>query len=731
MGESDEKIVRTTCASHCGGTCVLRVHVKDGVITRIETDDGEEPQLRACARGRAYRQRVYDSSRLKYPLKRVGTRGKGRFERITWSEALDTVAKELIRIRDTHGPASIVFAPGAGDITQVHNPFRLFHKTLSLIGGYTPTWGVWSYQGGIFAVTNTYGDWRSGNSRDDLLNSRLIILWGWNPANTVCGTNTCWYLARAREAGTRVVAVDPRLTDTAAVLADQWIPIVPGTDAAMLIAMAYVIINENLQDRAFLNKYTIGFEHFKNYVLGIEDGVSKTPQWAEKITGVPAAIIQNLAKAYASTKPAALLTGIAPGRTAYGEQYHRAAMTLAAITGNVGIHGGDAAGRAWESGSWYPYKMLYGPTHRPKDGVNPIMKNLSADGRMQLYVSSGVHYAKVADFIIKGKTGGYPTDPKMLFIVNHNYVNQNPNINKTAQALNKLEFIVVLEQVMTSTAKFADILLPTATFLERNDIYWGVGTPFYSLVKKVIEPWGECKTHLEIARELALHAGVTDFGDENEEDVMREYAIGTEIPNYEEFKKKGIYRISPGEPYVAFKEQIGDMTNNKFNTPSGKIELYCQTLADRNDPKCPPIAKYIETWESRNDPLTEKYPLQFISTHFKRRTHGQFDQVPWLRELESQALVINTIDAEARGISNGDHVRVFNDRGEVIIACKVTERIIPGVVDMPQGAWYEPDEKRIDRGGNPNVLTRDEISPGGAFAYNSCLVEVEKIREIK
>ena len=730
MNDPDERVVHTTCASHCGGTCVLRVHIKGGVITRIESDGSDEPQMRACARGRAYRQRVYDPDRLLFPMKRKGARGEGRFERISWEEALDRVAKELLRVRDTYGPASIVNIWSPGDLNQLHT-YRQIHKVLCRIGGYTKTWGAYSFQGGIFGAQTTYGTFRAGNSRDDLLNSELIILWGWNPANTICGTNTSWYLAQARESGTKVVAVDPRFTDTAAVLADRWIPIIPGTDAAMLLAMAHVIIRNGWQAQAFLERYTAGFEHFRDYVLGVEDGVAKTPAWAEEISGVAANVIEDLAKEYATRKPAALLCGIAPGRTAYGEQYHRAASTLAAMTGNVGIHGGDAAGRAWESGSWYPYKMAYGMALRPEDGTNPVYDVDTAVGTQStshpLYNPSGVHYMNLADCILRGKAGNCPADIKLAFVVNSNYLNQVSNINKIVKALKKLEFIVVLEQVMTATAKFADILLPTATFLERNDIDCGVGAPFYGFVNKAIEPVGECKTHFQIAHDLAEHMGFADFGDKTEDELLREMVDGTEISDYEEFKKRGIYHLEFDEPYVAFRKEIEDPVNNPFSTPSGRIEIYSQALADLKDPKIPPVAKYIETWESRNDPLAKKYPLQLISTHFKRRTHGQFERVPWLRELEPQAMLINRADAEARSIKDGDRVRVFNNRGEIVIVAKVMERIMPGVVDIPQGAWYEPDKRGVDRGGNPNVLTRDEASPGGAFPYNTCLVEVEKV----
>ena len=720
-----EKVIPTTCASHCGGTCVLKAHVKDGIITRFETDEGEEPQMRACWRGRTYRQRVYAPERLKFPMKRVGKRGEEKFERITWDEALDTVAKQLLRVRDIYGPASIVLIWAGADFGQVHN-FRQVHKVLSRLGGYTKTWGAMSFQGGVSASQATFNAWRTSNSRDDLLNSRLIILWGWNPANTVCGNNTTWYLAQAREMGAKIVAIDPRYTDTVAVLADKWIPIYPGTDGAMLVAMAYTMIQENLQDQVFLSKYTIGFDRFREYVLGIEDGLAKTPVWAENITGVPAATIESLAREYATTKPAALLAGIAPGRTAYGEQYHRAASTLAAMTGNIGIHGGDAAGRVWETANWYPYEIPYGFSLRPEDGSNPLHEGKTGKGRSAMFVPSGVHHMELPDFFIKGKDGGYPADPKLVYIVNCDYLNQLSNINRIKQASKKLDFIVTQEQFMTPTAKLADIILPTTTFLERNELQFGVGTPYYGFVNKVIEPMGECKSHLDIARELAAHLGITNFGNETDEELLRKEIAVSEIPDYEAFKKTGIYKFKYDEPYIAFKKQIEDPVNNPFDTPSGKIEIYSQQWADQNNAKLPPVAKYIETWESRNDPMAKKYPLQLVTTHFKRRSLSQFETLPWLRELQPQAMLISTIDAEARGIKDGDKVMVLNDRGKLIITAKVTERIMPGVIDIPHGAWYDPDENGVDKGGNPNVLIKDQYSPSGAFPYNTCLVQVQK-----
>ncbi|MFC2066993.1 molybdopterin-dependent oxidoreductase [Chloroflexota bacterium] len=723
---NEEKIVRSVCNSHCGGQCLLKVHVKDGIITRIETDDGEEPQLRACLRGRAQRQRVYAPDRLKFPLRRTGARGEGKFERISWDEALDTVASELKRVRDTCGPGAIIFRGGSGDLQSLHGR-KTIYRLLGMVGGYSQTWGFISHEGGRYASLATFGTEFERNSRDNILDSRFIILWGLNPAYAVLDTNTCWYIAQAREAGIKIISVDPRYTDTTATLANQWIPIRPGTDAAMLIAMAYVMIKENLHDQKFLDTYTIGFDKYTDYVLGIEDGIPKTPAWAEAITEVGTATIEALARTYATTKPAALVSGIAPGRTAYGEQYHRAAHTLAAMTGNIGIRGGDSAGRCYTGRAGFPFMKL----GQGMKVLNPVDEGAPR----RKYTLTGddvrdwgrINISQIADAILKGKQGGYPSDYKLLYILNSNYLTQTPDVNKTIQAFNKLEFMVVEEQFMTPTAKFADIVLPTSTFLEKNDIAIGEGVPFYGYMAKAIEPLYESKSQLDIATELAARLGISDYNDKTEDEWLRDMVKESIVPDYDEFKQKGIYRPKISERYVAFQKEIEDPANNPFPTPSGKIEIYSQRLADMDNPMLPPIPKYIETWESRNDPLAKKYPLQLITTHFKRRAHSQFDNIPWLRELQPQTILMNTVDAEARDIRDGDNVRVFNDRGEMIIRAEVTERIMPGVVDTGQGAWYEPDEDGVDRGGCANTLTKNNISPGGAIPFNTSLVQVQKL----
>lgn len=730
-----EKVVPSFCSSHCGGACFLRVHVKGGVITRIESDDNRMPPFRACLRGRAYRQRVYHPDRLKYPMKRVGARGEGTFQRISWDEALNTVAGEMKRVKESYGNSALILSASCGDVVLLHAAAPFF-KIFNMIGGYSNFWGTISYEAALFAEYATYGTTYTRSGRDDLLNSSLIIMWGWNPAVSIQDTPTSWVLAEAKKSGARIVCVDPRFTDSAATFADRWIPVRPGTDAAMLIAMAFVMIRENLQDQRFLDTYTVGFSQFKDYVLGSEDGIAKTPSWAEAITGVPASVIEQLAREYATMNPAALMAGIGAGRTAYGEQYHRAAMTVAAMTGNIGIHGGNAAGRSHTTMMSLPF-MIGMPGIVP-DMPNPLLFEtpfrkcaLRAYFDDPLYgwstARGHVNRIKIADAILKGKAGDYPSDYKLLFLVNHNILNQSPNYSKTAEALRHLEFIVDIEQFMTATARFADILLPANTFLERNDIAIGEGIPVYGYQNKVIDSLYESRSHVEIAIELAKHLGISDFCTKSEDELLRMCVAGAPIPSYEVLQEKGIHRVSLAEPYVAFKRQIDDPANNPFPTPSGKIEIFSQEIAGWNNPDIPPVPKYLETWESRSDPLAKKYPLQMITTHFKRRAHSQFENVPWLKELEPQAILISSADAQARGIKDGDRVLVFNDRGKLKIIARVTERIMPGVVDIPQGAWYSPDENGVDTEGCCNILTKDENSPGGAFVTNTCLVEVQRM----
>lgn len=721
-----ETIVRTLCNSHCGGTCEMKVHVREGKIVYIEPED-REGHAKMCARGHAYRQRVYAPDRLLYPVKRNGPRGSGDFKRISWDEALDTTAKEMKRIRSEYGNAAILHFCSMCDPYTLHH-VGIFHRLLCQFGGYTAPWGFISNEAAAFAAGITYGMRRRflqiEHEPEEFLGAKLIIMWGWNPVTTEQGTLIPLYLARAKEQGARCICVDPRFTDSAAVFADQWIPIRPGTDAAVLLAMAQVIIREGLYDPSFLNKYTVGFEAFRDHLFGTQDGNAKTPEWAEKISQVPAETIRELARAYASIKPAVLAASIGPGRTAYGEQYHRAVAALEVLTGR------------WRAENWVT-PTLPGLKTLPHIPSPPNLVEAEAPPRRMalpyrgasVNSSARVNVSLFADAILKGRAGGYPADYKMLWLSNTNYLNQLAEVNKTVRAFHQLEFILVTEQFMTSSACMADIVLPVCTFFEREDLV-GTRSGVFAVLNKVIEPLGESRSQFWICQELARRLGLEDFPYASEteliEGMITQIRKETHLPDLETLRKQGFYQAEPKVPVVGLDKGEQKPPMPRFRTPSGKIEIFSEIAAALNDPLIPPLPTYLETWESPNDPLSAKYPLQLITPHFKRRAHSQFDNLPWLRELKPQTLMMNTHDAESRGIRAGDWVRVFNDRGEVCIPAWVTERIMPGVVSLPQGAWYAPDQKGMDYGGCANVLTRNQTSPGGGFTPHTALVQVEK-----
>ncbi|HDN2513444.1 MULTISPECIES: DMSO/selenate family reductase complex A subunit [Providencia] len=759
----EEKIVWSACTVNCGSRCPLRMHVVEGEIKYVETDNtgddvyGDKHQVKACLRGRSMRRRVYNPDRLKYPMLRVGARGEGKFKQITWEEAYDLISGNLKRIIKDYGNEAVYLNYGTGTLggtvarswPPANSPIA---RLMNCTGGYLNHYGTYSTAQISCAMPYTYGS-GAGNSVSDIENSKLVVLFGNNPAETrMSGGGITYQLEQARErSNARMIVIDPRYTDTAAGREDEWIPIRPGTDAALVAGLAYVLITEDLVDQPFLDKYCVGYDektlpanapknsHYKAYILGQgDDGIEKTPQWAAKITGIPADKIIKLAREIGSAKPAYISQGWGPQRHSNGEQTARAIAMLPILTGNVGISGGNTGAR--EGNYDIPFERM--PTLE-----NPVKTSISV-----FLWTDAIERGPEMTATHDGVRGKDKLDVPIKFIWNYasnSLINQHSDINKTHDILQddkKCEMIVVIDNHMTASAKYADILLPDCTASEQMDFCLDGAASnmgYVIFASQAIEPRFESKTVYEMCTQIARRMGVEEKfteGRTQEEWLRHLYEISREklpeLPDFETFQQQGIYKkMNPQGHVVAHKAFREDPIANPLNTPSGKIEIYSDRLADiaktwtlEEGDLISAIPMYSPGFESHEDKLTKQYPLQLSGFHYKSRVHSTYGNVDVIKAACLQEMWINPIDAARRNIKNGDMVRIFNDRGEVHINAKVTPRIIPGVVAMGEGAWYAPDENKIDHGGSLNVLTTQRPSPlAKGNPQHSNLVEVARV----
>jgi len=750
------KTVRVGCPAHnCGGRCLLVAHVANGRIVRLDADDRPDslaaPQLRPCPRGRAYLRRQYHPDRLLHPLKRIGNRGEAQFKQISWDEALDIVAGQFQRAKAKYGNSALFVPYGTGSYNQL-NGSHTARRLMNLYGGCLGIYNSYSWAAINAATPTVYGTLITGNQRQDWLNSRYIIMWGWNPAEMRDGTNSDYFIKLARQNGARVICIDPRHSLSAAALADEWIPIRPGTDAAMMSAMAYVMITEELYDAEFVRSHCIGFdsaqmpagaeaaESYQDYVLGSRDGVPKSPAWAEPITAVPAATIARIAREYATLKPGVLYQGYGMQRRAYGEQVVRAGCTLAAITGNVGIAGGWASGLGLQAPDGGPAWTVFPVGANPVKAAIPVFLWTEACVRgTEMTTADGVIGASRLD-----------NDIKLIYAVATNcLINQHANVNRSAEILQdpgKIEFLVVQDNFLTPTGRFADLILPACTQFET----WGVEDGWkygeeVILQPQLVEPPGESRSDYRICAGIAERLGFGQVYTEGRDErawvewCLQYYRATTfpELPTLDEFLEKdiGAYSRPVTRPAIAFADFRADPQKHPLKTPSGKIEIFSTRLYELNHPdEIPAVPKYIQEWEhpfpvdcDAAGGMTGIYPLQAVGHHTLHRVHSTHDNNDWLGEAFPQRVFINPVDADARGIRDGDPVRIWNDRGELVLPARVTPRILPGVVDIPQGAWWLPDENGADFGGCINVLTSERWTPFAfGTAQHTIMVQAEK-----
>lgn len=758
---SVDRIITTSCNVNCGSRCVLRAHVTNNIITRIETDNSGTDQyglhqIRACLRGRSMRQRVYAPDRLKYPMIRVGKRGEGNFRRVSWDEALDTIATKMKDVKQRYGNGAFYlnYATGAlgGRMSKGWPPAQTpVARLMNCWGGYLNHYGTYSTAQISAGMPYLYGA-NLGNATADMANAKLVVMFGNNPAGTrMSGGGIIHDLLEAKaKSDVRLVVVDPTYTDTAA-MADEWIPIRPGTDAALCAAIAHVLIGEKMIDQAFVDTYCVGFDEahmpegvpanasYKAYVLGQgPDGKAKTPGWASPICGIPADTIVRLARQIGQAKPCCINQGWGPQRHGNGEDACRAIALLATLTGNVGIAGGNSGAR--EGAFSIPFALFPTLTNPVKDEISVF---LWTDAIMR-----GPEMTALRD----GVRGTSQLKVPIKFIWNYAgnaLINQHSDINRTASILaddTKCEMIVVVENHMTSSARFADVLLPGTTNLEENDFTTSEAASqmaYAVFAQQVIEPLFECRDIYTICANLSERLGVRERFTEGRTreqwlqvllDESRKALPGLP-PTLDEAWKMGVFKVqNPGPPLVAFKAFRDDPMANPLTTPSGKIEIFSKRLWDIGHnwelppgDRIPALPEFTEDFEGYLSPHRREFPLQLVTFHYKQRTHSTYGNVPWLKEVAPQELWINPLDAGPRGIRHGERVRIFNNRGTSVIEAKVTPRVMPGVVLLPEGAWYTPDTQGRDRAGSPNVLTSQHPSPlAKGNPQHSSLVEVAK-----
>ena len=755
----EEKVCWGHCSVNCETRCALRFHVVDDEVKWVETDNtGNDEygdhQLRACQRGRTIRRWLNHPDRLNVPMKRVGKRGEGKFEEISWDEAIETIASEYQRILDAYGPESVYVQYASG--VNAGNIGGFLNRLVNMNGGCLGRYGSYSSAQISQALPFLYGG-RAANGNSDVANSKLVVLFGDNSCETkMSGAGpTYHYMQGLEKSGAKVIVVDPRYTDTAAVHADQWIAIRPGTDAALVDACAYVMITEDLVDHDFLSTYCIGYDDatmpeelrgtgasYVDYITGKgADATPKTPEWAAAITLVPAATIEALAREIAMAKPCAIYQGKGPQRRGNGEQTARAICMLAVLTGNVGINGGNTGS---DLDGYYMPAWFSVPAED-----NPVEVSIASFTWTDA-VDHGEQMTATRDGVRGADKLSVPI--KMIWNYAGNCMtNQHGDINHAHEVLSdesKCEFIVLWDTFMTDSAKYADILLPDLMAVEQPNIIqseYAGNMAYYIAGDAITSPKFERRTLYSVLTDVADKLGQKEAFTEGLDEmgwlrrIYEEQALpdDPDAPTFDEMMEQHIYKKQcPEGEHVAFKDFRDDPEANPLETPSGKIEIYSQALMDTvadwelaEGDLIHPLPVYCPEVEGYADPLAEKYPLQLTGFHFKGRTHSSYGCIEVLKAANPQELWMNPLDAEERSIADGDTVRVTNDRGTVEIVVKVTPRIIPGTVAMGQGAWHDADMNgdKVDRGGCINTLTSHRPSPyAKANPQHTNLVEVTR-----
>jgi anaerobic selenocysteine-containing dehydrogenase len=743
----EEKIFRSANNPECNH-CALHVHVRNGKAVRLTPDPNF--YIKPCLRGYSRIQGTYDPDRLKYPFKRVGERGEGKWERISWDEALGLVAENLAKVRDEYGAEAVMFLNGA-ILSQI--PLMMIARFKNAFGEGVQTGQLGQLCCAAQAEASAAMLGYRVSEIENFAHSKLQIAWGHNPAVSYLPH---WrYIADGIAKGMRLVTIDPKFTETAA-KSDQWLAPRPGTDLAMALGMMKVIIEEGLYDVDFVMTRT-NFPFLVVEETGLllresdlkadgdeavfyvwdekSGGIAKpdeavapvlegtfevegkqvrtvftrlrervatyTPAKVQEISGVDGEQVVNLAREYATIKPAMINSAMSGAqRVSNGEFLIAAFITLASLTGNYGIAGGGVNDTA---------------------GVSHWAMNPSVANPYKPDVKGRIPATLLGEWMLEGKP--YPI--KAVYWQGKG-LGQQPNVNKLREALLKMDFVVVQEQHMTDAAQIADVILPVSMLFERYDLMSPIRNFYYQLMDKAIEPMWESHSDTWIYTELAKRLGFGDLFDKTEEEWIDEMLINTGL-TVKELREKGPVWMWSKPEYNRFGVQWDKppfywFKDTPFETPSGRLEIHSARWEKAG------MEPMVDFWPAEEGPLTApelmaKYPLQVTNHKINAFVHSTYQKMKWVREIFPQPWVdMHVEDAAERGISDGDMVEVFNDRGKIKVAARVHTGIIKGVISLQNGWW-------IDTGGNASVITNDahtKQGPGYGHILNSTLAEVRR-----
>ena len=687
--------VRATCPHDCPDTCALLVTVQDGVATQVRGDPDHPTTAGVlCTKVSRYTERTYHKDRLLHPMKRVGRKGEGRFERISWDEALDIVASRLSEIaaRDPQAILPYSYVGTMGLVQGDSMAARFFHK----LGASLLDRTICASAGGA-GYKYTIGA-RIGTDLEQFQNAKLILIWGGNP---IASNLHFWMRAQeAKRRGAKLIAIDPYRSLTAE-KCHQHIAPLPGTDAALALGMMHVLIEENLLDHEYIAQYTLGFEQLKQRVS------EWTPQRVAEICGIDAGEVIQLAREYGSIAQSGDPVAI---RINYGLQRVRgggmAVRNIACLPALVGAWRHAAGGIQLSSSDSFP-------------------KNALALQRPDLLqrTSRTINMSTIGDDLLREASPQFGPKIEAMIVYNSNPVAVAPESPKVAQGFAREDlFTVVLEHFQTDTADYADILVPATTQLEHVDIHATYGHLYMMANNAVIAPLGEAKPNTEIFRLLAARMGFDDPCFRETDDEIAAQAFNRKDQraihfDWDSLKRKGWQKLDvPDAPFA----------HGGFPTPSGKCEFYCERMqADGLDP----LPTYIAPYESAasNPQLAERYPLAMISPPARNFLNSSFVNVQSLRDTEGEPhLDIHPHDASVRGIDDGNQVRIYNDRGSFSAKARVTEKARRGLV-VGLSIWWK---KFAADGRNANEVTSQRLTDmGRAPTFYDVLVQVEKVQE--